>query len=134
MGLFSKEKHSNHSLLPPQPHSIPSTPKLPDPLPRPSTQVSPPSHIPKDDDLQLGIFYHEQDKLDWSAYHFSLAATSGNPLGLILYALSLRHGWVPPSHTNLNNQITLLITLYYSGREQQKMKSPHTTSSKTQPH
>ena len=41
----------------------------------------------------MGINYHQQDHLPQSTRHFQLAAENGSPTGMLLYSLSLRHGW-----------------------------------------
>ncbi|KAJ3337775.1 hypothetical protein HDU93_000503 [Gonapodya sp. JEL0774] len=70
---------------------------LPTPLPKPAGQLPEPSDKEfkgeLQDPLQLGIWHHENLRLPASAYFFSISASQGNPLGLILYGLSLRHGW-----------------------------------------
>ncbi|KAI8924432.1 hypothetical protein BC831DRAFT_498482 [Entophlyctis helioformis] len=78
---------------------------LPKPLPAPDaiTQGTAPA-IPEDagvdtsDALSIAIFYHERNHLDIAAYYFSLSAAQGNPLGLFLYAISMRHGWGLPKN------------------------------------
>jgi hypothetical protein len=49
--------------------------------------------ISAEDHVNLGIKYHEQDLLPQSTHHFNLAAEMGSPIGMLLYSLSLRHGW-----------------------------------------
>jgi hypothetical protein len=49
--------------------------------------------ISAEDHVNLGIKFHEQDLLPQSTHHFSLAAEMGSPTGMLLYSLSLRHGW-----------------------------------------
>ena len=46
-----------------------------------------------EDHVNLGIQFHEQDLLPQSTHHFSLAAEMGSATGMLLYSLSLRHGW-----------------------------------------
>ena len=70
---------------------------LPNKLPRPTTEIAaPPSYINKQDPLALGIYYHENSRYEWSAYYFSVAASNGDPTGVFLYAISMRHGWGMP--------------------------------------
>lgn len=55
---------------------------------------SPPGHIDRKDFLQMGIWYHENcDDLSVSTHYFAKACAEKKPLGMILYAISLRHGW-----------------------------------------
>jgi TPR repeat protein len=49
--------------------------------------------ISAEDHVNLGIKFHEQDLLPQSTHHLSLAAEMGSPTGMLLYSLSLRHGW-----------------------------------------
>jgi hypothetical protein len=56
-------------------------------IPIPSDDMSAEDHV------NLGIQFHEQDLLPQSTHHFSLAAERGSATGLLLYSLSLRHGW-----------------------------------------
>ncbi|KXS15630.1 hypothetical protein M427DRAFT_56698 [Gonapodya prolifera JEL478] len=79
------------------------TPSSDVPLAYPAPLPAPPGPLPVpsekehrgdlDDPLQLGIWHHENLRLPASAYFFSVSASQGNPLGLLLYGLSLRHGW-----------------------------------------
>jgi TPR repeat protein len=68
---------------------------LPLPIP-PLLKQAPPIPIeevdPKDP-LAIGLYYHEKNCLDVAAYYFSISAASGNPIGLVLYAITQRHGW-----------------------------------------
>ncbi|KAG0313627.1 hypothetical protein BGZ99_008680 [Dissophora globulifera] len=43
--------------------------------------------------IQRGIELHEEGQLEQATYYFGLAAKSENPLGQLMYGLSLRHGW-----------------------------------------
>jgi Sel1 repeat len=43
--------------------------------------------------LQLGIELHESGSLQESTYHLRLAAITGLPTAMLLYALACRHGW-----------------------------------------
>ncbi|KAJ3045561.1 splicing factor [Rhizophlyctis rosea] len=76
----------------------PSNNALPAPLPPPPTLANAPP-IPHDidvdttDPLAIAIFYHEKEVLDVATYYFSVAAARGHPVGLFMYAMSLRHGW-----------------------------------------
>ncbi|KAF9573725.1 hypothetical protein EC968_008125 [Mortierella alpina] len=46
-----------------------------------------------DANIQKAIELHENNKLEEATHHFWLAAQSENPLGQLMYGLSLRHGW-----------------------------------------
>lgn len=50
-----------------------------------------PSNI--QDPLELGIYFHEINKLQIATYYFSIAASHNSAIGILLYAISLRHGW-----------------------------------------
>ena len=43
--------------------------------------------------LEIGIQAHSSGEVTKSTYHLSLAAISGLPTGMLLYALACRHGW-----------------------------------------
>ncbi|KAJ3016725.1 hypothetical protein HKX48_003892 [Thoreauomyces humboldtii] len=99
MGLFNR--HSHRSQPPPFSLAQPSQPSLlplPQPLPPPKAlHLAPP--LPPDgsvdptDPLQIAIHYHELNCLDVATYYFSVAAARGHPVGLFMYAMSMRHGW-----------------------------------------
>ena len=44
--------------------------------------------------VQQGIAYHEKGELEQATLEFKRAANANSPIGLMLYGLSLRHGWV----------------------------------------
>ncbi|KAG0279433.1 hypothetical protein BGZ95_001252, partial [Linnemannia exigua] len=46
-----------------------------------------------DDNIQRAIELHERNQLAEATRYFQLAAQSENPLGQLMYGLSLRHGW-----------------------------------------
>ncbi|KAF9279784.1 hypothetical protein BGZ68_007698 [Mortierella alpina] len=46
-----------------------------------------------DSNIQKAIELHENNQLEEATHHFWLAAQSENPLGQLMYGLSLRHGW-----------------------------------------
>ncbi|KAF9997872.1 hypothetical protein BGZ79_008421 [Entomortierella chlamydospora] len=46
-----------------------------------------------DDNIQKAIELHENNQLEEATHYFKLAAQSENPLGQLMYGLSLRHGW-----------------------------------------
>ncbi|KAF9196254.1 hypothetical protein BGZ50_001330 [Haplosporangium sp. Z 11] len=43
--------------------------------------------------IQRAIELHESNDLEQATYYFRLAAQSENPVGQLMYGLSLRHGW-----------------------------------------
>ncbi|TPX58567.1 hypothetical protein SpCBS45565_g07964 [Spizellomyces sp. 'palustris'] len=92
MGLFS---HTNHASPPPQSNGSLS---LPSPLAPPASLYAAPP-IPADstvdttDPLAIAIYYHEANVLEVATYYFSIAAARGHPVGLFMYAMSMRHGW-----------------------------------------
>ncbi|TPX62931.1 hypothetical protein PhCBS80983_g00200 [Powellomyces hirtus] len=102
MGLF--KSRLSHPPAPPlfnptSPQPTTSLLPLPPPLPPPPTLSSAPP-IPNDasvvdpnDPLQIAIFYHELNVLEVATYYFSVAAARGHPVGLFMYAMSMRHGW-----------------------------------------
>ena len=47
-----------------------------------------------DQHVQKGIEYHELDELEKATHQFRIAAKEESPIGMLLYGLSLRHGWV----------------------------------------
>ncbi|KAG0251349.1 hypothetical protein BG011_007707 [Mortierella polycephala] len=46
-----------------------------------------------DENIQKAIELHENNRLEEATHYFRLAAQSENPLGQLMYGLSLRHGW-----------------------------------------
>ncbi|KAL7312144.1 hypothetical protein PS15m_007943 [Mucor circinelloides] len=40
-----------------------------------------------------GISFHEKGQLEKATQHFRIGAEKGNPIGMFLYGVSLRHGW-----------------------------------------
>ncbi|KAF9125327.1 hypothetical protein BGW39_007498 [Mortierella sp. 14UC] len=46
-----------------------------------------------DVNIQRAIELHERNQLEEATHYFRLAAQSDNPLGQLMYGLSLRHGW-----------------------------------------
>ncbi|KAF9922153.1 hypothetical protein FBU30_007781, partial [Linnemannia zychae] len=46
-----------------------------------------------DANIQKAIELHENNQLEEATYYFRLAAQSENPIGQLMYGLSLRHGW-----------------------------------------
>jgi hypothetical protein len=62
---------------------------------RSQTTISetPSESMTPEENLSLGIKFHEQNQLPQGTYRFRLAAQAGNPTGMLFYSLSLRHGW-----------------------------------------
>lgn len=53
-----------------------------------------------------GIAFHEKGQLEKATSLFRIGAEKGNPIGMFLYGVSLRHGWVSCA------RICLFLTLY----------------------
>ncbi|KAI5786401.1 hypothetical protein DFH27DRAFT_615187 [Peziza echinospora] len=69
---------------------------LPPKTPRPTSSkenLAPSSALTPEEHVNLGIECHEKGSLQQSSYHLRCAANAGHPTGMLLYALSLRHGW-----------------------------------------
>ena len=66
--------------------------------PRAGNDVSPASPQTPDEYLQLGIKHHEANRLEESALCFERSAKEqgGCGVGMLMYGLSLRHGWGCP--------------------------------------
>ncbi|KAJ3036318.1 hypothetical protein HK097_003876, partial [Rhizophlyctis rosea] len=75
-----------------KPSDIHPAPDAKQPITKPSNLPTPPPHIDAKDSLQIAIWYHEQDELEYSVYYLELSASEGNPLGLFLLGMCLRHG------------------------------------------
>ncbi|RKO89925.1 hypothetical protein BDK51DRAFT_21043 [Blyttiomyces helicus] len=94
--MFFKPR-STSLAAPPRPET-----SLPRPLAAPLTLSSAPplpaEGIDPNDPLAVAIFYHEKEVLDVATYYFSVAAARGHPVGLFMYAMSLRHGWGTPKN------------------------------------
>lgn len=54
---------------------------------------NPPTEVSAEEHLAKGIELHEQGSLKESTYHLRIAARSGLPTAMLLYALACRHGW-----------------------------------------
>ncbi|KAI8084392.1 uncharacterized protein B0P05DRAFT_535408 [Gilbertella persicaria] len=77
--------HANRtSLVYPSPASIPS-PMTPEPIQQPDAEIESLVH--------QGISFHEKGQLEKATQLFRLGAEKGNPIGMFLYGVSLRHGW-----------------------------------------
>jgi TPR repeat protein len=46
-----------------------------------------------------GISFHEKGQLEKATQLFRIGAEKGNPIGMFLYGVSLRHGWVRYTNT-----------------------------------
>ncbi|KAI8885907.1 HCP-like protein [Backusella circina FSU 941] len=46
-----------------------------------------------DEMVQQGIRLHEQGQFEQATHMFRVAAEKGNPLGMFLFGVSMRHGW-----------------------------------------
>jgi TPR repeat protein len=90
-----RSQDPNPRLYPPEPTDVFSSPtQVLSSTPTLSNIAIPPdSTISADDHVSLAIKYHQQDLLPQSTHHFQLAAEMGSPTGMLLYSLSLRHGW-----------------------------------------
>lgn len=60
---------------------------------RSNRTINPPTEISAEEHLAKGIELHEQGSLKESTYHLRIAARSGLPTAMLLYALACRHGW-----------------------------------------
>ncbi|KAI9490597.1 hypothetical protein BDB00DRAFT_916104 [Zychaea mexicana] len=58
-----------------------------------TTTTSEKKKIDIDHHVQKGIEYHELGALEQATHQFRIAAKEGSPIGMLLYGLSLRHGW-----------------------------------------
>ena len=67
-------------------------PKIARPTPS-KENMAPAAALTSDEHVTLGIRCHENGSLQESAYHLRHAANAAHPTGMLLYALSLRHGW-----------------------------------------
>ncbi|KAF7720972.1 hypothetical protein EC973_005656 [Apophysomyces ossiformis] len=47
----------------------------------------------EDQNLQLGMYYHEHGELEKATQYWRLSAEQNSPLGLFFYGIALRHGW-----------------------------------------
>lgn len=80
----------------PNPNRSPGAGLQPSKLARPALpkdNMAPAASLTPDEHVTLGIECHENGSLQESAYHLRHAANAGHPTGMLLYALSVRHGW-----------------------------------------
>lgn len=56
-----------------------------------SKQLSPEAEV--EAFVHQGISFHEKGQLEKATQHFRIGAEKGNPIGMFLYGVSLRHGW-----------------------------------------
>jgi hypothetical protein len=54
-----------------------------------------------DEMVQQGIRLHEQGQLEQATHMFRVAAEKGNPLGMFLFGVSMRHGWVSVTYLSI---------------------------------
>ncbi|KAF9414436.1 hypothetical protein BGZ76_004873, partial [Entomortierella beljakovae] len=89
-GLNKQDDPDNNKSKPKSPPqtkraSRPVAPKILTPAQQREAQV--------DDHIQKAIELHENNQLEDATHYFKLAAQFENPLGQLMYGLSLRHGW-----------------------------------------
>ncbi|KAF9192327.1 hypothetical protein BGZ51_005720 [Haplosporangium sp. Z 767] len=87
-----------------------------------------------DENIQKAIELHENNRLEEATHYFQLAAQSENPLGQLMYGLSLRHGW--GCKPNAAEAIVYLQrAAEYALGELKELSpgSPHSPSSPTSP-
>ncbi len=60
---------------------------------RSNRTITPSMDLGAEEHLAKGIELHEQGSLKESTYHLRIAARSGLPTAMLLYALACRHGW-----------------------------------------
>src|SRR5262249_31623269 len=78
-------KDPRYTLHPPPNHALSRTTT--------TVSLTPSESVSPEENLTLGIKFHEQNLLPQSTHRFRLAAQAGNPTGMLFYSLSLRHGW-----------------------------------------
>lgn len=72
---------------------VPSTASIPSPVtPGRQQDLSPENEV--EALVHQGITFHEKGQLEKATSLFRIAAEKENPLGMFLYGVSLRHGWV----------------------------------------
>lgn len=87
--LYNRARHP--SQLQPKEFELPKP--LPPPVDLAQAPPIPVETVDPTDPLAIAIFYHEINRLDIAAYYFSVSAARGHPMGLVMYAIALRHGW-----------------------------------------
>ncbi|KAF9115259.1 hypothetical protein BGX27_008380 [Mortierella sp. AM989] len=62
---------------------------------RPEEAVGPSNPMPEkaEDYVRQGIEFHELDDISKATQYFRTAAELGDPVGMLMYGLSVRHGW-----------------------------------------
>ncbi|KAG0210582.1 hypothetical protein BGX28_009218 [Mortierella sp. GBA30] len=62
---------------------------------RPEEAVGPSNPMPEkaEDYVRKGIEYHELGEISKATHYFRTAAEIGDPVGMLMYGLSVRHGW-----------------------------------------
>ena len=76
--------------------TFPSPASIPSPI-TPGNKTKQPQLQPENEVEALvheGITFHEKGQLEKATSLFRTAAEKENPLGMFLYGVSLRHGWV----------------------------------------
>ncbi|KAG0260792.1 hypothetical protein BG011_001631 [Mortierella polycephala] len=70
---------------------------------RPEEAVGPSNPMPEkaEDFVRQGIEYHEVGDIDKATTFFRTAAELGDPVGMLMYGLSVRHGWGCASNRQL---------------------------------
>ncbi|BFZ62185.1 hypothetical protein YB2330_003267 [Saitoella coloradoensis] len=77
-------------------HSATSSPRITTPRSRSQTEslpTTPMQSLTPEDHFALGVRAHEEDRLAQSTAHLRMSAEGGDPRGMLLYAMALRHGW-----------------------------------------
>jgi hypothetical protein len=87
--------------VPPSPHAPP--PINPPPLASPASKNDPQQPALADQLLQQGIQHHEANRLREAAIAFERSATTpgGSGVGMLMWGLTLRHGWGCPKNESL---------------------------------
>lgn len=89
---------SNYNLNPHPAHHLPSGGYV-----RPEEAVGPANPMPEkaEDFVRQGIEYHEVGDIAKATHFFRTAAELGDPVGMLMYGLSVRHGWGCASNRQL---------------------------------
>ncbi|KAG0033938.1 hypothetical protein BGZ81_006758 [Podila clonocystis] len=89
---------SNYNLNPHPAHHLPSGGYV-----RPEEAVGPSNPMPEkaEDYVRQGIEYHEVGDIAKATHFFRTAAELGDPVGMLMYGLSVRHGWGCASNRQL---------------------------------
>ncbi|KAG0054819.1 hypothetical protein BGZ83_010381 [Gryganskiella cystojenkinii] len=90
-GIFGNNLNSSNTHLNMHPaHHLPSGGYV-----RPEEAVGPSNPMPEkaEDYVRQGIDYHELGEIAKATQYFRTAAELGDPVGMLMYGLSVRHGW-----------------------------------------